>query len=57
MFKIIIPLTVGSMTRVGPGISLLPSEAFGEQVSAQVCKSGVQVELAIFVLLTRSMHQ
>ena len=47
VFKIIIPLSVGSMTKVGPGTSPVVSE----QVSTQVRKSSAQVENPVTVKL------
>ena len=47
VFKIIIPLSVGSMTKVGPGTSPVARA----QVSAQVRKSSKQVEETIIVKL------
>ena len=47
VFKIIIPLSFGSMTKVGPGTSPVASA----QVSAQVGKSSAQVEDAVTVKL------
>ena len=47
VFKIIIPLSVGSMTKVGPGTSPVASA----QVSAQVGKSDTQDKTAIIVKL------
>lgn len=51
VFKIIIPLSVGSMTKVGPGTSPVASAQVGAQVSAQVGKSDSQDETAITVKL------
>ena len=47
VFRIIIPLSYGSMTKVGPGTSPVASE----QASAQVRKSSVQVEDTVMVKL------
>ncbi len=47
VFKIIIPLSFGSMTKVGPGTSPVASA----QVSAQVGKPSVQVDEAVTVKL------
>ena len=47
VFKIIIPLSVGSMTKVGPGTSPVASA----QVSAQVGKSDTQDKTVVTVKL------
>lgn len=51
VFKIIIPLSVGSMTKVGPGTSPVASAQVGAQVSAQVGKSDTQDKTAVTVKL------
>ena len=52
VFQIIIPLTVGSMTKVGPGTSPVASE----QVSEQVDSASEQVEKPVFIKLEPEVY-
>lgn len=52
VFKIIIPLSVGSMTKVGPGTS----SAVSEQVSEQVERASEQVNRPLFIKLEPEVY-
>ena len=47
VFKIIIPLSVGSMTKVGPGTSPVASGEVGGEVSGEVAADAVTIKLDV----------